>query len=1007
MEKYNLEYLSNPRKFAVNRSKAVSNHKFFSSLSNYNKNFTQDLYLDLNGTWKFDWVKNLDKLNTDQYLNNDLDLSSFNNIQVPGHIQLQGYDRIHYTNTIYPWDGQEDIQAPDIPQDYNPVGIYIKDVELVKNQVSGPLNIQFNGVEVAFYLFVNGEFVGYAEDGFTASRFDISKHVHKGINRVVVQVHKFSTGAWLEDQDFWRFSGIFRDVFIYSTPQTHLEDLYVFYDFTNDFKKVHLSLESEFIGDVDNKNLEIKLVDKKTKETVYESNKLEVTSMSKINFDLVDPKLWSSEFPNLYELVVEVLDGDKVIEVVSQNIGFREFKLDNGIMKINGQRLVFKGVNRHEFNHRNGRVVSEEDMLWDIKFLKENNFNAVRTAHYPNVNRWYELCDEYGIYVMDEANLESHGTWQKLGYIDGTDNVPGNLPEWYDATVDRGKSMLEQHKNHPSILMWSVGNESFSGTNLLAMAEYFREKDPRRLVHYEGVFHNREYNQISDMESRMYAKVAEIVDYLEDDPKKPFINCEYAHAMGNSLGNLSHYSNLEDQYEMYQGGFVWDYIDQGLEISKDGKHYLAYGGDFDDRPTDYNFCINGIVYANREASPKVQELKKAFEFVKLNVDSSGVLIKNRHNFDNLENNLLELRVLEEGKVISNERVSIMVEAGEEFKFDYEWPILRTDKELVLEAKLLLGHNTLWGHADHVLSWDQKVLEAYEYSYIQQSSYYRFVEGDGNIGVKTDSLKVMFHRTRGLVSLRVKGNELIQSNMVRPVFYRPSIDNDGGNDYNYETSSWLGASLFSKIVDCIVSDKENSVTVSFTYSLFENTDTAVKLTYEIVNEGLNIHYEYIPGNKTGELTMHGLMFKLPKSYEFVEYYGKGPEENYIDRNEGAKIGAFEYDVKDNLSEYSIPQASGNRTGTRYLRMKERHHEEASFSISSLSDPFEFSALPYSFLEIEQARHPFELSNSQYTHLTLAGIERGVGGDDSWGAPTLEEYRVSAEEGFKFSIRITSV
>ena len=1005
MKDYTLDYLEDPSVFGYNRLDAVSNHKFYSSLANYKKKFTKDLLIDLNGTWKFDGLRNSKDLDIKKYLENDFPLGSLNNITVPGHIQLQGYDRIHYTNTIYPWDGQEDIVAPEIPSDYNPVGIYIKEFDLTKDKMNRPLNIQFNGVEVAFYLIVNGKFVGYAEDGFTPSRFDIADYVHEGKNKIVVQVHKFSTGSWLEDQDFWRFSGIFRDVFIYTVPTTHLEDLYVYHDFKDNYKHVKTTVESKFIGDLDNKTLTLKLIDRAT-EDVVKTVDASVLEHSRIEFSLDNPKLWSSEFPNLYDLKIEIYDGDDIVEVVSQAVGFREFKMDQEIMKINGERIVFKGVNRHEFNHREGRVVSEEDMIFDIQFLKQNNFNSVRTAHYPNVQRWYELCDEYGIYVMDEANLESHGTWQKLGYIDGPNNIPGNIPEWKETVIDRGRSMFERHKNHPSILMWSVGNESYAGTNLLAMADFLRERDPRRLVHYEGVFHNREYNQISDMESRMYAKVSDIIEYLEASPTKPFLNCEYAHAMGNSVGNLSHYSDLEDKYDKYQGGFIWDYIDQGLESTREGESVISYGGDFDDRPTDYNFVMNGLLYADRTLSPKVQEVKKAFEFVKLEVMDDGVLIKNKNNFDDLSHNVLQIIVREEGEIISSESLKVVVPAGEEKKTNYDWPKVFSDQEIILEANLLLGYNTKWANEEHILSWSQKVSKEYNYIYSNTNVRFHLVEGDGNIGVKTDSLKAMFHRTRGLISLRIRGHELVKSDFVRPVFHRPSIDNDGGNDYNYDVSSWLGASLFSKIIKCEVVEGIDSAKIEFTYSLFKDKDTEVKLTYEIIDDGMNVYYEYLPGMMEGEMTMHGIMFKIPKEYEFVEYYGMGPEENYIDRNKGARIGKFNFDVKDNLSNYSIPQESGNRSNTRYLKMAQRHNERASFSVLSLDRNFEFNALPYSFLEIEQARHHFELSNPEYTHLTISGIQRGVGGDDSWGAPTLEEYRVDASKAFNFSFRIQS-
>ena len=598
--KYTLDWLTNPEVFAVNRIAAHSDHKIYANHLEADAD-NSSLIQNLNGTWKFAWAKNPSEWQQKFYEESD-STNNFDNIQVPGHMELQGYGKPQYVNTIYPWEGQEHLRPPFISEKDNPVGSYVRYFDLNDALKNKRVFISFQGVETAMYVWLNGEFIGYSEDSFTPSEFELTPYIREKGNKLAVAVFKRSSASWLEDQDFWRFSGIFRDVFLYAAPSAHVRDMRVIadYDGTNGIFSATLNIA----GKCSAKSI---LTDENG-TVIAESNEKE-----SVNWTIENSKPWSAEIPNLYTFTVILTDEDgNEIEVSRTKVGFRRFELKNGIMCLNGKRIIFKGINRHEFDAKTGRAITKEDMLFDIQFMKKNNINAVRTCHYPNNSLWYQLCDAYGIYLIDETNLETHGTWQKLGATEPSWNVPGSLPEWKEAVLDRAKSMYERDKNHASVLIWSCGNESYCGEDIAAMSEYFRSVDPTRLVHYEGVFHNKAYEDvISDMESRMYAYPQEIIDYLENDPKKPYLLCEYMHDMGNSLGGMKSYMELLDRFEMYQGGFIWDYIDQALWVEDEvtGRRVLRYGGDFDDRPSDYEFSGNGILFADRSEKPAMQEVR--------------------------------------------------------------------------------------------------------------------------------------------------------------------------------------------------------------------------------------------------------------------------------------------------------------------------------------------------------------------------------------------------------------
>ena len=622
-----MKWLDNPEVFKVNQLEAHSDHCYYLDYSDMKKE-KNPLLQSLNGQWEFAYSKNVMERPVDFY-KETFDASGFDKIMVPGHIELAGYDKIRYINTMYPWEGKEyhrgaySMQATGAEEgmfseaQYNPVGSYIKYFDLDKNMCGKRIHICFEGVEEAMYLWLNGQFIGYAEDSFTPSEFDLTPYIKEKGNVLAVQVHKMSTAAFLEDQDFFRFFGIFRNVILKAIPDVHLKDVWFKPVLNQDNESGSVSVSMK-VSATDSQNVTAGFILKDREENILvekslqlnkENNHLEGT----ICVDLESVKLWDNHNPYLYHAYVELKAEDgSLAEVIPYDIGFRRIEIIDKVVYLNGKRLVITGVNRHEWNARTGRCIGIEDMKADISCILRNNINSVRTCHYPDQIPWYYMCDDAGIYVMAETNLESHGSFQKLGAIEPSCNVPGSIPQWRDAVLERAKNNFETFKNHTSILFWSLGNESYAGDDIEAMNVYFAEKQDGRLVHYESSYYNRAYEDtISDLETRMYAKPEDVEEYLNNSPKKPYILCEFMHDMGNSMGGLGSYMKLIDKYDRYHGGFIWDFIDQAIMVKDPvtGRDVLRYGGDFDDKPADYEFSANGIVFADRKEKPAMQEVR--------------------------------------------------------------------------------------------------------------------------------------------------------------------------------------------------------------------------------------------------------------------------------------------------------------------------------------------------------------------------------------------------------------
>ena len=1011
--------LANPEYFEENRLPAHSDHKYFGNMEELIKGDT-DFMHSLSGVWYFAWANNLKSV-PQNFESPNFDCRSWQTIRVPAHIQTEGYGKPHYTNTTYPWDGREVIHQGEIPKRDNPVACYVK-------YFSAPADwknvfISFQGAESAVAVWLNGDFVGYGEDSFTPSDFDLTPYIKNGENKLAVAVIRYTSGSWLEDQDFWRFSGLFRDVLLYTKPEIHAEDIFIRALPVNNYADGEVKIDFMWNTNAE-KIVEVTLFDAKNTR-VFEETKTLSGEQNDFEIKLKNVLLWSAEKPNLYRALIVVKNSlQEVSEIIPQNIGFREIKIEDNLIKINGKRIVFKGVNRHEFDCYNGRAFDAARIEGDIVKMKKNNINAVRTSHYPNQSRFYELCDIYGLYVIDETNLETHGAWMRNGgnYYD-ENTVPGDNPRWLPAVIDRAKSMLERDKNHPSVLFWSCGNESCGGKNIFEMREFFKKTDPTRLVHYESIFWDRRYNDSSDVESQMYPTVQSIKIFLAEHRDKPFIACEYSHSMGNSNGGLSKYTKLAEEDELYQGGFIWDFLDQAI-YTQEG---LRYGGDFGDRPTDYNFSGNGLFFADGKPTSKLQEVKYCYQNFELLPSKDKVKIINKSLFTDANEYDLSLILLMDGREVWQDTIEPpSVYPGEEKEIFVDIPNFGKG-EYALTASLVLKENTLWEQKGYETAFGQTVFKISEilddfscwlvkkniYAKVkplENSCRLRLVQSDINLGVYGDGFGFMFSSAaKNLTSMKFNGVEYV-SETPSPSFWRAPTDNDYGNGNHLNSAQWKLASLYKKCVktEIRVDDKNfvnienwmgenftgeyeaDSVEVRYTYELMTNPVAKCVIDYSVERSGaLKIALDYKKVDGLSDLPDFSMLFTLPKNLTKVKFYGLGPLDNYCDRREGARLGVYETTVFDEVQPYLLPQECGNHCSVRWLTVTDKRGR----GVKIFGDiPFEASALPYSSHELENAKHIEELPKPHHTYLRASAGQCGVGGDDSWGAPVLNEYKI---------------
>ncbi len=1012
MRSFDYQKVKDPQYFRDGRLDAHSDHRYYACEEEYrdeSSSFTESL----NGLWKFHYARNYAST-IPGFEAEDYNCRDWDDIHVPAHIQLEGYDVPQYANTQYPWEGHEEILPGEIPERFNPVASYVKYFEIPERMKGKRIFISFQGAESGLALWLNGEFIGYSEDTFTPSEFELTDHIKEGVNKLAAQVFKWTSGSWCEDQDFYRFSGIYRDVYLYTVPDVHIRDLRIRAIPDETLQKGILEIRAEAWG---KGKAKIRLAN----SNVSFENEFDLESGG-IAMEIENPALWSAEDPQLYDLSVEVYDEEGGLqEFIPEKVGFRRFEMKNSIMILNGKRIVFKGANRHEFSSVTGRHVSEEELIKDLKTMKQNNINAIRTCHYPDASPLYQLCDEYGLYLIDETNLESHGSWDTVHETGDTSMiVPNDRPEWLDMMLDRANSMYQRDKNHPAILIWSCGNESYGGKDIYEMSQFFRREDPTRLVHYEGIFHDRRYNDTSDMESQMYPSVESIKGFLAKDRSKPFICCEYTHAMGNSCGAMHKYTDLTDTEPLYQGGFIWDYIDQTL-YKKDryGKEFQAYGGDFGERPTDYEFSANGIAYGGeRNPSPKMQEVKFNYQNITAEPGRENVRVINKNLFVNTDTFDCVVTVERNGRLIREAALETDVEPLSEKTYALPIPEETKAGEYAVTVSFRLKEDKIWAKAGHEVAFGQYVytIEEEKKSVDKEIEVIRSIH---NIGVRGEHFEVLFSVLNGgLVSYKCAGKEMIEA-IPKPNFWRAPTDNDNGNFMPARYAQWKIASLYlthkdyhestyARILKPELEVNGNTATVTFTYILPTTPEGKCTLSYEVDGEGkVKTTLSYDPVKELGDMPEFGVMFKINADYDHLEWYGLGPAETYADRQKGAKLGIYRNLVKDNMASYIVPQECGAKVGVRYVKVTDRKGRGMLFEMDEKSGPMMFSALPYTPHEVENARHPYELPEVHYTVIRAAMGQMGIAGDDSWGSPTHPEYLLKSDEKMEFSFSFKGI
>jgi beta-galactosidase len=1009
--------LKDPEFFKEHVLPAHSDHVCYPSEAQLRRGENPFRY-SLNGLWKFSYGRNLEET-VRGFEAMEVDCHGWADIRVPAHIQMEGYDVPAYVNVQYPWDGREQIWAGEIPMQFNPVASYVKYFTVPSEMRGQPVFISFQGVESGMALWLNGRYVGYSEDSFTPSEFELTPYLQEGENKLAVQVFKWTSSSWTEDQDFFRFSGIYRDVYLYTIPPVHMEDIRVKTLLDDHYADAVLHVEVKGRGEG---RILAALKDKSGTEVGHaEAGFREDTkagSRAYLELEVQAPELWSAEEPNLYELLLTAYDREgQVQEVTEQKVGFRRFELIDHVMCINGKRIVFKGVNRHEFSSRAGRVPQEDELRQDVITMKRHNINAIRTSHYPNDSRLYHLCDEMGIYMIDECNMESHGSWDPLGRGTGTLDqvVPGDKPEWKEMMLDRVNSVYQRDKNHAAVLIWSCGNESYGGKDIYEMSRKFHELDDTRLVHYEGVFHDRRYNDTSDMESQMYTPVERIQAFLAEHREKPFICCEYTHAMGNSCGAMHKYTDLTDTEPLYQGGFIWDYVDQSI-YKKDryGAEFQAYGGDFGERPTDYNFSGNGIVYGgDRTPSPKMQEVKFNYQSITAEVMRDRVRIKNKNLFINTNRYNCRVLVEKDGRFI--QQVWINTDVAPLGEQEYFLPLGEQVEpgEYAITVSFHLKEDTPWANAGHEVAFGQGVYRIEAPSAGKRAGgALQVIRGMLNIGVRGADFEVLFsYLNGGLVSYRYGGVEMIKS-IPMPNFWRAPVDNDEGNQMTARYAQWKLASMYvshrhpetGAAADPVLEEGDGFAKVTYTYYMPTRPVSSCQVAYTVYGDGtVETTLSYEPVEGLGDMPEFGMMMKVDADYDRVEWYGMGPSETYVDRCHGAKLGIYQNQVKDNIARYLVPQECGNKIGVRWAKVCDRRGRGLLFT----GDEMSFSTLPYTPHELENARHPYELPQVHYTVIRASKQQMGIGGDDSWGARIHGEYLIDVSRKLEFTYRFRGI
>ena len=961
-------------------------------------------YQSLNGQWKFHYALNPESRPLD-FMKREFDVTQWDDIEVPGSWEMQGWSVPIYLDEEYPFPPE----PPSVPHDYNRVGSYRRNFNLSDDWLTRDIVIQFNGVRSAFYLWINGQFIGYSQDSKTPAEFDITDFVVTGKNTVSVQVYRFSDGSYLEGQDTWRISGIERDVFIRAQPKVRVSDFTVIAGLDSAYQNGQFELLIDLFNNTsDSANIFIRgkltRLNKPQLSVLSFEREIKCSKSDTIYYNSVieDVDRWSAETPNLYRLMVTILDSDrKIIQSFSQQVGFKKVEVVNGNLLVNGKAIMFRGVNRHEWDPIRGRSITEDLMIKDIQLMKEYNINAVRTSHYPNQVRWYELCNEYGLYVIDEANIEAHGMGfhpQKYGFI-------ADDPEWKGAWLDRGRSMVERDKNQPCIIIWSMGNEAGDGKNFKALYKWIKDKDPSRPVVYEPA-KDREH---TDVVFPMYSTIEKISKYAKKEPARPLILCEYAHAMGNSVGNLKDYWDTFEKYSTLQGGFIWDWVDQViLKTDSIGRDYWAYGGDFGEEFTlnDSNFCSNGLVAADRTPNPHFFEVKKVYQPVKFeaeNIARGQVKITNQYEFINLDHLDFTWYIAEDGKTVESGKLGkldLHPRQSTVLSFNLSSVVPRPGAEYFLTIQAKTNRNLPLIQKKHLVAWEQFKLPIGRPTIPQDPNDFPVIniaETDSNVSVIGERFQVSFTKKTGYLSEYIFNNrQIIKSDLI-PHFWRAPLDNDLGNLMHTRTASWKNVDK-ELTLEYFQRSLANNVAKVKVITEHNTTGSRITMTYRIYGNGLiDIQQQLKTGNKRlPELPRFGMKMTLPKDFNRLTWFGRGPHESYWDRKTSAAVKVFSGSVWDQTYPYVRPQETGNKTDVRWMAL-----DNGTIGLLAIGQPtFDGSVhnYPYSDLDYVPAGRlhgKLDLKPKNQVDWLIDYRQTGVGGDNSWGARPHSEYTLTGK------------
>lgn len=971
-------------------------------------------YQSLDGQWKFRWSENPQK-SPRQFYQTDYDVSGWDDIAVPGQWQTEGFGKPIYLNSRYPVESiMGGLYPPRVPHDYNPVGAYRRTFTVPKNWENRQVLVHFGGVKSAFYIWVNGQKVGYSEGSMTPAEFDLTPYLKEGKNTLAVKVYRWSDGAWLEDQDMWRFSGIFRSVYLYSKPMLNLNDVFVrgglddeFEDGTfhltagvrnNTGKRVDSAIVEAYLYDQEgNRVWDGPVARSKTEHGMFPGT----LSEAGLRATIKHPKKWTAEMPNLYTVAVVLKDpAGKVMEVVRTQTGFREIEIRDQMFLVNGRAVKLKGTNLHDHDPQTGRTVDYETMVRDVKLMKRNNINAVRMSHYPHDPKYYDLFDKYGLYVIDEANIETHG----ISF--GKNLLPGSDPLWTDAGLDRTRSMVEQNKNHPSVVVWSLGNEAGWGKNFEQMASYIRTADPSRPIHYQHM------NKVADMMSYMYPSV----DYLQkelNNPEidKPIILCEFAHSMGNSTGNLKEYMELMDHNHNFIGAFIWDWVDQGLwKEDNQGKGYWAYGGDFGDEPNAGNFNLNGVIFPDRTPQPALKRVKYAYQPIEVspvNLKTGKIRVTNKYAHQGLADYQLRWSLNEDGKSIQSGKINdLEIAAGksEELSVPVEYPELHAGREYWLNVSFHLKDDTRWAGQGFIVAWQQMkmpyaVKPAPELA--TGDSALQLRESGEAITVSSSDFNVVISRKSGaLEQYNYQEDNLISSPLV-PNFWRAATDNDRAG-WGKSLDPWREAAANRTVNSVEVTrpgKQEVKITVQGSLPVGKSKYQTI---YRILSNGaVQVDQKLMPLGKDlpPVIPKVGMNMRIPKEYNIMTWYGRGPEENYRDRKEGIIVGRYSGLVDSLWTNYPYPQENGNRSDVRWAAFT---NEGGNGLLAVAESQINVSAWPYTLQDLQQATHINELPRRDYYTVNLDYKQQGVGGTDTWSklARALPKYRLPTSQSYRY-------